>query len=185
MSQLKVFGLRGSTCTRRVLTTLEEIGQVYDFETVGMEQMKTPDYLATKQPFGKVPVLQDGPDYQIYESRAIARYIASTYDKTGTLYPTDAKIRGVIEQWISVEQSYYNAAEDLAVQLIFAKMKGFPSDPVKVKDAEERLEKALGVLDARLAKSKFLAGDNFTVAGKCATFVIISIFKCNTNEGFV
>jgi glutathione S-transferase len=163
MSQVKVFGLRASTCTRRVLTTLEEIGLPFDFETIGFEKTKTPEYLANKQPFGKVPVLQDG-DYQIYESRAIARYLASAYDKTGTLYPTDAKIRGVIEQWISVEQSYYNAAEDLAVQLIFAKMRGFPSDDAKVKDAEGRLEQALVVLDARLAKSKFLAGENFTVA---------------------
>jgi glutathione S-transferase len=167
MSQLKLFGLRGATCTRRVLATLEEIGLPYEFETVGLETMKTPDYIANRQPFGKIPALQDGENYRIFESRAIARYIASAYDKTGTLYPTDAKIRGIIEQWISVEQSYYNAAEDLASQLVFAKKRGLPSDENKVKEAEKRLEQVLAVLDARLATSKFLAGDHFTVAGKC------------------
>ncbi len=165
MSQLTVFGLRGATCTRRVLATLEEIGLPYQFETTGMDKIKTPDYLANMHPFGKVPVLRDG-DYQIYESRAIARYIASAYDRTGTLYPNDAKARGIIEQWISVEQSYYNAAEEVVAQTIFAKFRGVPTDEAKLKDAEKRLADTLVVLDAHLAKSKFFAGENFTVAGK-------------------
>ncbi len=166
MSQLKLFGLRGSTCTRRVLATLEEINTPYEFEAVFLDTIKSPEYIANRHPLGKIPALQDGNDYRIYESRAIVRYIASAYDRTGTLYPSDPKVRGIIEQWISVEQCYYNAAEDLAFNLIFAKRRGFPSDEAKIKEAEKRLEQVLAVLDAHLAKSKFLAGDTFTVAGK-------------------
>lgn len=166
MSQLKLFGLRDTTCTQRVLAVLEEINVPYEFVTTSIERMKTAEYLAKLHPFGKVPAFQDG-DYTIFESRAIIRYIASAYDTTNTLYPSDAKIRGIIEQWISVEQCYYNSAEDLAWQLvIFVKRRGLPRDEAKIKDAELRLEKVLAVLDDRLAKSTFLAGDNFTAAGK-------------------
>ncbi len=167
MSSIKLFGLRGSTCTRRVLAVLEETGLPYEFYRVdwdGLEH-KSADWIATKQPFGRIPVLRDG-DYQIYESRAIARYLASAYDKTDTLYPSNPKIRGKIEQWISVEQSYYVAAEDLVVQVIFTPMKGGVPEQAKVQDAETRLHHALSIIDNHLASSQFFVGDNFTVAGK-------------------
>jgi glutathione S-transferase len=79
---------------------------------------KSPEYLANEQPFGKIPVLHDG-DYKIYESRAIARYIADNSTNT-EVYPRDAKTRGLVEQWISVEQSYFAPAEAIVGQLVFA-----------------------------------------------------------------
>ncbi len=165
MAQLKVYGMKGSTCGRRVLLALEEAKVPYEFELVHLftGANKTPEYLAL-HPFGRIPVLKDG-DFTLFESRAIIRYIASVYDKAGTLYPADAKARALVEQWISVEQSYYVAAEELVGQLVFAPLLGGQPNEDKVKDADARLHSTLAVLDKHLSKSTFFAGDNFTIAG--------------------
>ncbi len=158
--------MKGSTCGRRVLLALEEAKAPYEFELVHLftGANKTPEYLAL-HPFGRIPVLKDG-DFTLFESRAIIRYVASVYDKAGTLYPADAKARALVEQWISVEQSYYVAAEELVGQLVFAPMMGGQPNADKVKDSDARLHSTLAVLDKHLSKSTFFAGDNFTIAGR-------------------
>ena len=107
---IKLFGLRGSVFTRYALMTLEEAGVPYDMQLVPIDQLKSPEHLA-RHPFSKMPALQDR-DFQLYESRAISRYIASQYDVKGTLYPNEPRQRALIEQWISVEQSYFRAAQE-------------------------------------------------------------------------
>ncbi|CAB4430579.1 unnamed protein product [Rhizophagus irregularis] len=56
------------------------------------EEIKSPEYLATKHPFGNIPSLNDG--FQIYETRAIARYLINKYQGTKTstvLIPSDVQ----------------------------------------------------------------------------------------------
>lgn len=49
-----------STCTRRVLTTANEIGVTVELVPVDLSkgEHKTEEYLSTKQPFGVIPVLE-------------------------------------------------------------------------------------------------------------------------------
>lgn len=159
--------------------TLEELNLPYEFITVGAEEMKKPEYMA-KQPWGKVPVLEDGSDFQLYESRAIIRYLVNSYDRTGTLYPSEPKARAIVDQWISIEQSYYCAAQEIAAELVFYPLFGQKSNEEKVKDAETRLIQALEVLDQRLAKSKFIAAEHFTIAGKLNYYSLV-ILNINAN----
>lgn len=163
-NQLKLFGLRGSVHSRFALLTLDEAGAEYELVLVPFNQLQTPEHLA-RHPFGKLPVLQDG-DLKLFESRAISRYIAAQYDKKGTLYPADPRTRALIEQWISVEQSYFRAAEEVAVELIFSKIFGFEGNAEKAREATERLKTTLEVLDRHLSTSTYFVGDTFTLAGK-------------------
>lgn len=98
---LKVHGVAQSTCTRRVLVVLEEKKVPYELVTVKfMEgEHKKPAHLAI-QPFGKVPVLEDD-GFFLYESRAIAKYIAKKYEGQGTkLIPVDGDLKayGLFEE---------------------------------------------------------------------------------------
>ena len=167
MSDITVIGIPQSTCTRKVLTVLEEIEIAYKLQPVDYQngEMKTEVYKAKNHPFGKMPAVHDG-DYHIFESRAIIRYLARAYDKTGTLYPTDAKKIGKVEQWISIEQSYFNAAESLVAELVFKKMRGAEPDNSVVTKEEVRLHEALVYMDKHLSSSTYLAGEDFTIAGK-------------------
>ena len=163
---IKIVGTAGSTCTRRVLTALEETGTPFDLQTVDFAagEQKTPEYKQKHQPFGKIPALHED-DFHVYESRAMTRYVAEKFDKTGKLYPADARKRAVIEQWISVETSYYNAAEKLVGELFFKPVFFKLQPDATVVAAEDvRLHEALAVLNKRLGESKYLAGEDFTVA---------------------
>lgn len=74
------------------------------------------------QPFGQVPVLVDG-DITLFESRAIARYIAIKYaDRGASLIPstTDLIATAKFEQAASIEQSNFDVfASGIASELIF------------------------------------------------------------------
>jgi glutathione S-transferase len=162
---ITIVGLATSTCGRRALMALEETGTPYTLQPVNFSigEHKTAEYKAKHQPFGKIPALHED-DFHIYESRAITKYIADKYDKTGKLNPSDPKKRAVVEQWISVETSYYNSAEKIVGELVFKPMFGVLADETVIAAEDVRLQEVLAVLNKRLGEAKYLAGEDFTVA---------------------
>ena len=165
MSSYKLLGHHGSTCSRTVIATLEEAGATWELQTLDLSkgEHKAADYVAKYQPFGQIPALEDG-DYTIFESRAIARYIASK-EKAEELYPTDLKARGTVESWLSVNQSNSGPIVDVVVEFFFGPaFYGKPGDETKREALTAKLNGFLDVLETRLSKSKFLAGDHFTLA---------------------
>ncbi|MRG92730.1 glutathione S-transferase family protein [Polyangium spumosum] len=158
---MKVYGHPASTCTRKVICALTEKGVDYEFVLVDIMkgESKSPEHLA-RQPFGVVPVLEDD-GFVLYESRAILRYLNA---KLGGLAPTDAKDLGVMEQWISVEQSYFSPPAMKAIlEIFFAPMKGTTPDPKVVEEGKAGAAKALDVLERALAGKQWLAG-SFSIA---------------------
>lgn len=158
---MKVYGHPASTCTRKVLCALAEKGVNYEFVLVDIMkgEQKSPEHLA-RQPFGVVPVLED-EGFVLYESRAILRYLNA---KLGGLAPTDAKDLGIMEQWISVEQSYFSPPAMKAIlEIFFSPMKGTTPDQDVVKKGKEDAAKALDVLERALVGKEFLAG-SFSIA---------------------
>ena len=164
MSSYKLLGHHGSTCSRTVIATLEEAGAKYELQTIDLSkgEHKAADFVA-KQPFGQIPVLLDG-DYSIFESRAIARYVAQK-EKAEELYPTDLKQRGAVESWLSVNQSNSGPIIDIVGEFFFGPaFYGKTADESKRAALTEKLNGLLDILETRLSKSKFLAGDHFTLA---------------------
>lgn len=92
---IKVYGAAASTCTKRVLTALEEKNVSYELVPVNfaVAEHKSPEFLK-KQPFGKIPVLEDD-GFLVFESRAICKYIAKKYAGQGTkLIPDENDVKG-------------------------------------------------------------------------------------------
>ncbi|MDI1481957.1 glutathione S-transferase N-terminal domain-containing protein [Polyangium sp. y55x31] len=158
---MKVYGHPASTCTRKVLCALAEKGVNYEFVLVDIMkgEQKSPEHLA-RQPFGVVPVLEDD-GFVLYESRAILRYLNA---KLGGLAPTDAKDLGIMEQWISVEQSYFSPPAMKAIlEIFFSPMKGTTPDQDVVAKGKADAAKALDVLERALVGKEFIAG-SFSIA---------------------
>jgi glutathione S-transferase len=159
---LKIFGHPASTCTRKVLMTLAETRTPYELVTVefATHDHKKPPHLG-RQPFGQVPAIDDD-GFAFYESRAICRYLNER--SQGNLVPGDIKGRALMEQWISIETSNFTPS---AMKFIFHDVFKRPQEPAVLEAAGKSVEIALGVMDARLAGSPFLAGSQFSLADVC------------------
>ncbi|KAH7433030.1 hypothetical protein KP509_07G051100 [Ceratopteris richardii] len=168
MAPLRIHGLAMSTCTGRVLTTAIEKGAAYELQPVDLSTgaHKKPQFLAL-QPFGQIPVLEDeDEDLKIFESRAIARYIANKYETQGTpLYGKTLKDKAKVEQWLEVESQNYNPPISTVVaQLVFVPMRGGTPNMDVVNENLAKLEKVLDIYEEHLSKSEYLAGDFFSLA---------------------
>ncbi len=98
---IKVHGVKGSTCTQRVLTALHEKNVPFELVVIDFAKAehKSEKYMKL-QPFGKIPVLDDD-GFILFESRAIAKYIAKKYAGQGSpLVPADDDLKayGLFEQ---------------------------------------------------------------------------------------
>jgi glutathione S-transferase len=161
---MKVYGHPMSTCTRKVLTTLAEKGHEAEFVMVDIMkgEQKQPDYLA-RQPFGVVPVIEDD-GFTLYESRAIIRYLDERLSGPA-LTPKDLKDRARMEQFISMEQSYFSApALKVIWNLLFKKMMGQEPDMAAVTQGKSDVTRTLDIVEKELASREFLAASAFTLA---------------------
>lgn len=161
---MKVYGHPGSTCTRKVLTTLAEKGHDAEFVMVDIMkgEHKVPSY-AAKQPFGVIPVLEDD-GFSLYESRAIIRYLDARLEGPA-LTPKDLKDRARMEQYISIEQSYFSPASMKVIwNLLFKKMMGQEPDMAAVEQGRIDVAKTFDVAERDLATREYLAGSAFSLA---------------------
>jgi glutathione S-transferase len=156
---MKVYGHPASTCTRKVLALLAEKGAAFEFVVVDIltGEQKSPEHLA-RQPFGVVPALDDD-GFGLYESRAIIKYLDATLPGP-RLTPADAKGRAIMEQWMSVEHSYFSPSAMKAVMAIWgASMRGAAPDAEVIAAGLAGTERSLDVLEAALTDRDYLAGD--------------------------
>lgn len=149
----------GTPNGRKPLILLEELEFPYEIVPVDIragEQRKA-EYLRTN-PNGKIPALLDrDTGVTIFESGAILVYLA---EKAGQLLPTDAKTRGTALSWLFFQMS--------AIGPTLAQADHFASHRETSAYACEHFRteaiRLYGVLDTRLAESRYLAGDDYTIA---------------------
>jgi len=160
---IKVHGVTLSNNVVRVIAALNEKGLEYELVPVDLAAgaHKKPEFLALN-PFGQIPTIQDGDD-TLFESRAITRYIATKYKESGTnLIPSSL---AKFETWLQVESSQFNSpTSGIAFEFVIKPMIGMTTDPSNAEKKAEQLSAVLDVYEAHLAKNKYLAGDEFTLA---------------------
>ncbi|EYU46696.1 hypothetical protein ABFS82_04G018300 [Erythranthe guttata] len=163
---IKVHGSTFSTAAMRVFACLNEKGLDFEFVPVDMRSgaHKKESFLSLN-PFGQVPAFEDG-DLNLFESRAINQYIAHTYADNGTpLLYLDPKKMAIATVWAEVEaQKFDGPASKLTWELGLKPLLGMATDDAVVEQQEALLCKVLDVYEARLAESKYLGGDRFTLA---------------------
>nr|ACL37469.1 phi class glutathione transferase [Cathaya argyrophylla]ACL37470.1 phi class glutathione transferase [Cathaya argyrophylla] len=166
MATITLYGHNLSSPTKMVLSCLEEKQLDYEIVIVDLSAgaQKEPQYLALN-PFGLIPTIQDG-DLTLFESRAMIRYLAKKYKGQGTeLLGKTVLEQAVVDQWCEVEgQSFNSPASTIVAQTIFVPMRGGTTDEAAVEVNVEKLKKVLDIYEERLSKSKYLAGDFFSLA---------------------
>lgn len=100
------------------------------------------------------------------ESRAILRYYAAKYaDRGPNLLGTTLEERATVDQWLEVEAHNFNdLVFTVILQLFVLPSMGQIGDLGLVYSCEKKLENVLDVYEKQLSKSKYLAGDWFSLA---------------------
>ncbi|KAK1280032.1 putative glutathione S-transferase GSTF1 [Acorus gramineus] len=165
-SAVKVYGMPQSIATARVLAALEEKEASYELVFVNLliGEHKQPAHLA-RNPFGQLPAFEDG-NLMLFESRAVARYVAKKYDSgTDLLRSGDAEEAALVDVWLDVEANHFDPPiAVISYQYVVLPIFGGVTDEKVVEENAAKLEKVLDVYEERLSKSKYLAGDFFSLA---------------------
>ena len=143
---------------KKISIMLEEIG--YEYKTIKVDLDKGEQFKSEFKkisPLGKIPVIIDqNKNKTIFESGAILMYLA---EESGKFY--DQKNRLKINQWLMAQMGYVGPMLGQHHQF-------HHYNPGKSKFGEERYfkiaERIYAELDQRLSNSKFLSGDEYTIA---------------------
>ena len=143
---------------KKISIMLEEIGYEYKVTKVDLgndDQFKA-EFIKIS-PFSKIPVITDHENNEsIFESGAILIYLA---EKSGKFYDKNERLK--INQWLMAQMGTVGP-------MIGQHHQFHHYNPGKSKFGEERYfkitKRIYKELDSRLKKSKFLAGENYTIA---------------------
>lgn len=144
----------------KVALFLEEAGIPYDAIPVDTRRgdQHQPDYLKIN-PNAKVPAIVDG-DVTVFDSNAILLYLA---EKTGKFLPPKSdKLRGELLSWLMFVASGVGPFSGQSVHF-----RNYAPDKEKLEYAVNRYayeaQRHYGIIDARLAKQKWMVGDSYTI----------------------
>ncbi|KAJ7173103.1 glutathione S-transferase-like protein [Mycena crocata] len=169
MTLIKVHGHPQSTSTRRVLLILKEKKIPYELVAIDwvVAQHRQPEWLPF-HPFAEIPYIDDD-GFILYESRAIARYLVAAYPGEGPpLVPAASagiKSQALFEQALCLEAFKFDpAVGGILLEQLFKPFAGLTPDEVHVATLTTKLETRLTGYDRILSKTRYLAGDEITLA---------------------
>jgi glutathione S-transferase len=159
---LKIWGRLSSVNVQKVVWCADELGLPYERIDVGgtFGGNNTPEYLAMN-PNGLVPVIDDA-GFVLYESNAIVRYLAAR-DPAHALWPEEARKSADVDRWMEWQSTSFTPA----MWAIFWQLVRTPADKrdaAAIEASRVKSEKLATILDAHLAKRRFLTDHGFSAA---------------------
>ena len=151
--------------SRKVLAGLGLLGTKYHFNHVDYfkGEHKSPEYLKIN-PHGTVPAAVDG-DLHLTESNAILQYAADLGDVPSSAYPKDIKKRADVNRWLLWETSMWfpSCYVYLVENVVKPLLKQQPDEAI-INGEAGKWNSYARILDNRLEKSKWLCGDEVSIA---------------------
>jgi glutathione S-transferase len=161
---LKILGRDNSINVRKVLWLCEELNLEYEREDWGRGVLSTqsPEFLQLN-PNGQIPVVLDG-DLVLWQSNSIIRYLANAYDKEHLLYPTQAKERFFVDQWLDWQAIELNNSWTYTIMSLLRHSPDH-QDPNLLQQGIDKWNRHMQMLDQQLAKTQaYVAGSQFSLA---------------------
>lgn len=158
---LKIWGRNTSSNVQKAMWAIGEMGLAYERIDIGgpFGKNKEPAYLAMN-PNGLVPTLEEEDGFLLWESNSVVRYLAEKHK--GAIWPADLRTRALANKWMDWQLSVAGPA-------ITPAFWGLIRTPPEKRDhgaiaaAEAKTTDAMRILDSQLAKTAFLAGENFSM----------------------
>ena len=155
-----VYGMKASGNCFKVQLLLEQLGRTYRWVEINSAtgETRTPDFL-TKNPNGKVPLLELADGRTLAESNAILCYLA----EGSALLPDDRWQRAQTMQWLFFEQ--YSHEPYIAVARFISNWLAHDHPrSEELPRLRERGYQALDIMEGRLAKNDFLVDAGYGIA---------------------
>ncbi|MEX0805321.1 MAG: glutathione S-transferase family protein [Candidatus Binatia bacterium] len=170
---LELYWGSGSPFAWRVMLTLEVKGLEYESKLLEFSRgdHKAADFLKLN-PRGKVPVLKDG-GFMLNESLAIMAYLDCKHPDP-PLFGTSPQETGLIWRAISETESYLIDAGNKLIRPIFFG-KGLEKTD-EIQEAARSIRQELKHIDAELADSTWLVGEQISAADICL-FPLVQIIS--------
>jgi len=158
---LKVWGRKNSANVQKVMWAIGELKLPHErIDIAGaFGKNREAPYLALN-PNGLVPTLEDG-DLVLWESNTIVRYLARAHGR-GSLEPADPKARARAGQWMDWQLSVLGPAIH---ETFWGLVRTAPEkrNLAAIETSKKRTTAAITILDAQLAKTAYVAGDEFSM----------------------
>ncbi|KAI9356479.1 hypothetical protein DFJ73DRAFT_789482 [Zopfochytrium polystomum] len=140
---------------------------------------KTPEYLK-KFPLGKVPAFESASGFTLYESNAIAYYVAS-YKEGTQLLGANKEEAARIQQFIALSDNEINPA---AITWLGPVLGRTVYNEQNTKKATEDIKKVLGGLNEHLLHNTYLVGENITLADITLAISLINFYRLVFDPAF-
>ncbi|XP_059618971.1 glutathione S-transferase 1-like [Phlebotomus argentipes] len=175
MAPLKLYYAPPSPPSRAALLTVRNLN--LDVETIKIDLMKkdqmSPEFTKIN-PQHTVPTIDDN-GFALWESRAIAMYLASAKAPGNTLYPTDMKKRAVVDSRLFMDMDLQIAAGYIMYSIYALGSTTIPEDK------KERVYKILGNLNNFMEGQQYVAGNNLTIADLAFLATISTLYEIGAN----
>ncbi|KAJ7662143.1 glutathione S-transferase-like protein [Mycena polygramma] len=164
-----VHGNPQSSNTRRVLLILKEKKIPYELVSIdwAVGEHRQPEWLQFI-PFAQIPYIDDD-GFILYESRAIGRYLAAAYPEQGpALIPAagaGVKVHALFEQAVCIEAFTFDpTVTGILTERMVKPFLGLTPDEAQITTLTAKFETQLAAYERILSKTKYLAGDELTLA---------------------
>ncbi|WP_428381245.1 glutathione S-transferase family protein [Nevskia ramosa] len=157
---ITLYGYTGSGNCYKPALAMRQLGIAYQWREIDIlkGESRTPAFLA-KNANGRIPLLEPEPGRYLAESNAMLCWLAE-----GTpLLPEDRWARAKVLEWLFFEQ-YSHEPYIATVRYWVAIEKSAEANQARIAERMPRGYAALGVMETQLAKTPYLAGENYTVA---------------------
>jgi glutathione S-transferase len=159
---IKIWGRKNSINVQKVMWAVGELKLAHERIDIGgpFGKNKEPTYLAMN-PNGLVPTLEEEDGFLLWESNSIVRYLAAKHG-SGTLEPADPRARARAGQWMDWQLSVAGPA---IFQTFWGLVRTPPEkrDHAAIAESQKKTTEAMKIVDAELAKTAYLADDEFSM----------------------
>ena len=167
---MKLYYAPLSTFSQRVRIALDEKGLKADLVAVDMpgREHKSEAYLTTKNPYGRVPVIDDD-GFVLFESTAILQYLEDKHPSP-PLLPSDIKLRALAHQYMKTCDLDVGAQTGTLIRPTrFVPRENWRLE--EMQKARDAIVQHFKIVDGQL-RGEWMVGDAFSLVEVCyAPFV--------------
>lgn len=187
MSTFTLYGNPTFPAVARVQLAIDEVGFTdYEAKDVDLFGGGNKGEYTKLNPYGKIPTLVAPCGAAIYESRAIAKFLARVHpEQFASLVPdpSDPLAIAQFEQAEQTEIAYFSEPMGkIAYEMFYKQLFGAEADMAVVEKERKSIAKHLDVCEKELAGGKYMAGKEYGLVDIFYVPFFMKMFDCGMTE---